>query len=210
MLPETRANPRVAGVPYRYTRILWRIVHKGLYHFSKWTSVEEVISMQIARAADVPFSRRVPILMTRLPGIALENSKNSEDIVQPEKQYEPWLEELKICVSGAVCSPLGSQIKSSQDFHRYLLGPASAHAFKSKVEYEATVSRPKKLHKGHHRIAFTHGDLKAAHNILESEGLYPEYWEFITAMRFGRDGWWFQLDSDRAVTDLTVDSYIAF
>ncbi|KAL3448231.1 hypothetical protein BJX65DRAFT_307095 [Aspergillus insuetus] len=54
---------------------------------------------------------------------------------------------------------------AEHDFYRYPLGPASAHAFKSKVEYEATVSRPKKLHKDHHRIVFTHGDLKA-HNIL--------------------------------------------
>lgn len=82
---------------------------------------------------------------------------------------------------------------------------------------------------------FTHGDFKA-HNVLvgydghlsglldwESAGWYPEYWEFTTAMRFGKESWWFQvaswiggdqyydeLNSDMALNLLTVDSYIAF
>ncbi|KAL2793070.1 kinase-like domain-containing protein [Aspergillus keveii] len=187
--------------------------------------------------------QKVSILMTRLPGIELYNVTNSDDVVQPEDDEDPWLEELRTCVSSmrcwqsswpeAVCSPLGTQIKSSRvpdhvmgpffnldDFYRYLLGPSSSRTFESKVEYEETVLRAKKLQKDHQRIVFTHGDLKA-HNILvnddghlsnfldwESRGWYPEYWEFTTAMRFERNGWWFQLDSDRAVNNLTVNSYI--
>lgn len=75
-----------------------------------------------------------------------------------------------------------------------------------------------------------------AHNILvgddghlsgmldwESAGWYPEYWEYTTAMRFGRDSWWFravswiggseyleELDYDRALNSLTVDTYAYF
>jgi aminoglycoside phosphotransferase (APT) family kinase protein len=93
----------------------------------------------------------------------------------------------------------------------------------------------KKIQQRSHRITFTHGDFKA-HNILvdeeghlsgfldwESAGWYPEYWEFTTAMRFGKDSWWFQaaswmggdqyleeLGSDVALNLLTVDSYIGF
>ncbi|KMU85035.1 hypothetical protein CIHG_02818 [Coccidioides immitis H538.4] len=171
-----QTTPQVPAGPGRCTRILWGIVHKFLYYFSQWycswfgllfdaniiqlpfglvmkwtdrTSVEEAVSMQMARSAGMP----VPKVIS--------------------------------------CS-----------------------------------------HK--HRIVFTHGDFKA-HNILvdddghlsgfldwESAGWYPEYWEFTTAMRFGKDSWWFQvaswmggaqyldeLESDVALNLLTVDSYIA-
>lgn len=52
-------------------------------------------------------------------------------------------------------------------------------------------------------------------------GWCPEYWEFTTAMRYGRKNWWYQvamwmggdqymkeLDAYIAVNLLTVDSYI--
>lgn len=123
---------------------------------------------------------------------------------------------------------------SLEAFYNYLFGPASAHAFKSDIEYQKTLSHAKRLQSHQHRMVFTHGDFKA-HNILvdddghlsrfldwESAGWYPEYWEFTTATRFGKDSWWFQvaswmggsqywdeLDSDVDLNLLTVDSYIA-
>ncbi|KAL4916555.1 kinase-like domain-containing protein [Aspergillus aurantiobrunneus] len=289
-----QTTPQVPGGPGRCTRILWGIIHKFLYYFSQWycswfgllfnaniiqlpfglvmkwtdrTSVEEAISMQMARSAgmpvpkviscgehlDAPFNRRFSILMTRLPGVPLENSN---DRLQVDAE-EPWLEELKSCItsmrswhspgSETICSPIGTRLQSSRvpghimgpfssvaAFYNYLFAPASVHAFKSDAEYQRALSHAKRLQNHKHRIVFTHGDFKA-HNILvddnghlsgfldwESAGWYPEYWEFTTAMRFGKDSWWFQvaswmggdqywdeLDSDVALNLLTVDSYIA-
>ncbi|KAJ0421185.1 hypothetical protein BJY00DRAFT_301070 [Aspergillus carlsbadensis] len=252
MQPEIqKITPPVPAVPHKYTRILWGIVHKLLYYFSQWycnwfglffdpniiqlpfglvmkwtdrTSVEEVISMQMARAAgmpvpkvlccgehlDAPSNRRFSILMTRLPGLTLENPINSADVLQPEDDEDPWLEELRTCVTSmrfwrspwahSVCSPLGTKIRSSrvpdhvmgpfsslQGFYRYLLAPASAHAFKSKADYEETLSRAKKLQKDHHRIVFTH-----------------------VASWMGGKEYLDELDCDRALNNLTVDSYICF
>ncbi|RMJ29007.1 Phosphotransferase enzyme family [Aspergillus sp. HF37] len=116
------------------------------------------------------------------------------------------------------------------EFHEYLLSPCSVHGFDSTAEYEETLLCAKSIRQRQHRIAFTHGDFKA-HNILvsddghlsgfldwESASWYPEYWEFTTAMRFGRNSWWYhvaqwmgggqyleELDSDIALNLLTVD-----
>ena len=113
----------------------------------------------------------------------------------------------------------------------YLLSLASSHGFASREEYEKTLALAKKILDMPHRIVFTHGDLKA-HNILvndeghlsgfldwECAGWCPEYWDFTTAMRFGRNSWWYQvasilggdqysaeLECDVAL-NLTVDSY---
>lgn len=121
------------------------------------------------------------------------------------------------------------------EFHNFLLSPASGHGFDSTEEYLKTLKHANEIRQYPHRITFTHGDLKA-HNILvsddghlfgfidwESGGWYPEYWDFTTAMRFGQDSWWYQvadwmggnqyhkeLECDRALNTLTVDSYIAF
>lgn len=237
----------------------------------KWTdrtSMEEAVAMHMARSAGMPvpkvlccgehpnaaFNRTFSILMTRLPGVPLENSRDQLEI----NAEGPWLQELKTCVQsmrswsppdqGAICSPIGTSIRSSRvpghtmgpfpserEFYDYLFSPASSHTFESPVEYEQTLSCAKKLQQRSHQTMFTHGDFKA-HNILisddahlsgfldwESAGWYPEYWEFTTAMRFGRNSWWFQvaswmggdrypeeLDSDIALNLLTVDSYIAF
>lgn len=236
----------------------------------KWTdrtSIEEAVAMHMARAAgmpvpkilccgehpNAPFNRKFSILMTRLPGVALENSR-----YQLETGAEgPWLSELKTCVhsmrswsppdQSSIRSPIGTSIRSSRvpghvmgpftserEFYDYLFSPASSHAFESPAEYEQTLLCAKKLQQRPYRITFTHGDFKA-HNILvgddghlsgfldwESAGWYPEYWEFTTAMRFGRNSWWFQvaswiggvqyreeLASDVSLNLLTVDSYIA-
>ncbi|PWY83830.1 phosphotransferase family protein [Aspergillus sclerotioniger CBS 115572] len=237
----------------------------------KWTdrtSIEEAAAaMQMAAAAGIPvpkflscgehpadpFNRRISILMTRIPGVPLENSF---DPLQVETE-EPWLNELRTCVHSmrrwclpnptAICSPLGTCLRSpripshimgpfanTDDFYEYLLTPASSHGFESIVEYNQVLSCARRIQDRPHRIMFTHGDFKA-HNIVvdddghlsgfsdwESAGWYPEYWEFTTAMRFGRGSWWFQvaewmggdqyadeLASDIALNELTVDSYIA-
>ncbi|OJJ78119.1 hypothetical protein ASPBRDRAFT_50908 [Aspergillus brasiliensis CBS 101740] len=192
-------------------------------------------------------TREVSILMTRLPGFTLENF---DDPLEVDGEG-PWLEELKTCEppsQDTICSPIGTALRSSRvpdhnmgpfrdhkSFYQHLFAPASQHGFKSVDEYNKTLATAKRLRQRSYKVKFTHGDFKA-HNILinedghltgfldwESGGWYPEYWEFTTAMRFGRDSWWYQvakwmggaeyqeeLESDRALNLLTVDSYIAF
>lgn len=201
---------------------------------------------------DDPFNRTFSILMTRLPGVPLENSFDRLEV-----DKEPWLHELKACIQSmrlwcssygdSICSAIGTRIRSSRvpghsmgpfsdmrDFYAFLFSPASPHGFDSTADYEEALLCAKKIQQHSHRITFTHGDFKA-HNILvdeeghlsgvldwESAGWYPEYWEFTTAMRFGKDSWWFQaalwmggdqyleeLASDVALNLLTADSYIA-
>lgn len=111
--------------------------------------------------------------------------------------------------------------------------PASSHLFDSIQEYEKTLALAKNIFDMPHRIVFTHGDFKE-HNILideegnltgfldwECAGWCPEYWEFTTAMRSYKNSWWYQVSSllggdqylaelecDRALHMVTVDSYI--
>ncbi|KAF5863931.1 hypothetical protein ETB97_009038 [Aspergillus alliaceus] len=290
----SETTPPLPHISSRNVRVAWGVVHKSLYYFSQWycswfgitfnanivqlpfglvmkwtdrTSIEEVVSMQMAGAAGIPvprvlnygehlkapFNRKISILMTRLPGVTLENSY---DELQVDLE-EPWLEELNKCVRSmrswlppnhhSICSPIGTPLRSPRvpghimgpftdhtQLLEYLISPASSHGFKTMVEYEDTLARAKKLKQRDYRITFTHGDFKA-HNILvgddghlsgfldwESAGWYPEYWEYTTAMRFGKGSWWFQvaswmggdrylgeLASDIALNLLTVDSYIA-
>jgi aminoglycoside phosphotransferase len=147
-----------------------------------------------------------------------------------------------------ICSATGTSIstqrvpghamgpfKAEEELHEYLLSPASSHGFTSLEEYQTTMTQARKIIDIPHHIVFTHGDLKA-HNILvdenyclsgfldwESAGWCPEYWDFTTAMRFGRNSWWYQamsilggdqymaeLEYDRALNNLTVNSYIGW
>ncbi|KAJ5938184.1 hypothetical protein N7454_004526 [Penicillium verhagenii] len=119
--------------------------------------------------------------------------------------------------------------------HDYLLSPASGHGFDSTVDYNQALAQANEIRKYSHEITFTHGDFKAHYTLIgddghlsafldwESAGWYPEYWEFTTALRFGRNSWWGQvawwiggeqyeaeLACDTALNSLTVDSYIAF
>ncbi|KAF3482118.1 uncharacterized protein GIQ15_04877 [Arthroderma uncinatum] len=171
----------------------------------KWTdrtSIEEVAAMQMAEAAgmpvpkflccgetpDAPFNRVFSIMMTRLPGVTLENSR---DPLQAESEG-PWLEELKTfgnwdfdtqpASSGSCHGPFADE----EELYEHLFSPASAHGFASNEEYKETLLCAKKIQQGSHRVTFTHGDFKA-HNILvdddghlsgfldwESAGWYPE------------------------------------
>jgi aminoglycoside phosphotransferase len=237
----------------------------------KWsdrTCMEEAIAMQMARAAgmpvpkvlccgehpDTPF-RLISILMTRLPGLPLENSNDPLEV----DEEGLWLDELGRCLHAmrawkspfnekCICSVAGTSIssqrvpghsmgpaESERELHEYLLSPVSSHGFTSTEEYEKTLALARRILNMPHRIVLTHGDLKA-HNILvndeghlsgfldwECAGWCPEYWEFTTAMRFGRNSWWYQvasrlggdqylaeLECDVALNLLTVDSYIAW
>lgn len=87
--------------------------------------------MQMARAAGIPvprvlscgehatpdLTRGISILMTRLPGFTLENSRNPFE----DDDEGPWLEELKTCVHAmgeweppsqeTICSPIGTALR---------------------------------------------------------------------------------------------------
>lgn len=135
--------------------------------------------------------------------------------------------------SARVPRHLMGPFENEEELHEYLLSTRSDHAFKSREEFEQTLIIAKQINDLKHRIVFTHGDL-LAHNILidkegslsgildwESAGWCPEYWDFTTMMRWGKDSWWYQVHShlgghryldelrcDKAINKLTVDSYI--
>jgi aminoglycoside phosphotransferase len=288
-------TPPTPSVGSLVVRRFWGLVHRLLARFSlsycswfdipfngqimelpfglilKWsdrTRVEEVIAMQMARAAGMPVPkvlccgeqpatsfRLISILMTRLPGWPLNNSGEPLEV----EEEGPWLYELGRCLCAMrawkspfngkrICSVAGTSISTQRvpnhsmgpvederELHEYLLSPASSHGFASPEEYHKTLALARKILDMPHRVVFTHGDFKA-HNILiddeghlsgfldwECAGWCPEYWEFATAMRFGRNSWWYQvasvlggdqylaeLECDVALNLLTVDSYIAW
>lgn len=112
----------------------------------------------------------------------------------------------------------------------HLVYPVLDYAFKSEADFQKTLGTANRLRRQRYTTKLTHGDFKA-HNILvsdgghlaglldwESGGWYPEYREFTTAMRFGKDSWWYQvaswmggnqyleeLEADEALNNLTVD-----
>ncbi|KMU84806.1 hypothetical protein CIHG_02590 [Coccidioides immitis H538.4] len=162
-MPSTisETTPLIPAAPSRNTCWLWAIVYKALFHFSKqyccwfghqfsnvaelhfglimkWTdqtSLEEVVTMQMARAAGIhvpkllscgehvgdSYNQVFLILMTRLPGIFLEYSSdlfehNNEDL---------WIHKLKLCPDSIhlwqilfdqnhICSVLGTPIRSTR------------------------------------------------------------------------------------------------
>lgn len=170
----------------------------------KWsdrTRIEEAITMQMARTAGMPVPkvlcygeepsdtfRPVSILMTRLPGWPLNNSRNQ--FVAEDEKF--WLNDFRKCIdamrkwkspfgNNQICSVIGTPIstqrvpghamgpcKTQKELHEYLLGPASSHGFTSLEEYQKTVIRARKMMDIPHQVVFTHGDLKA-HNVLIDE-----------------------------------------
>ncbi|KAJ5543647.1 hypothetical protein N7513_004781 [Penicillium frequentans] len=181
-----------------------RIIELPFGLILKWTdrtSKEEAAAMQMARAAGMPVPRVIScgehpngpynriwsILMTRLPGIPLENSYDPLDV----ESEEPWLFELKICITsmrkwvsphaGKVCSVNGTSLRSARvpnhimspfaneiEFHDFLLSPASGHGFDTTEEYIEARVQANRIRTLPHQIMFTHGDIKA-HNILVGE-----------------------------------------
>ncbi|KAI9163916.1 hypothetical protein HJFPF1_05548 [Paramyrothecium foliicola] len=123
--------------------------------------------------------------------------------------------------------------ESEKDFNDYLLAAASPHSFKSREDFQSSLQVARRLNEVRHRIVFTHGDF-FLHNILvdnghvtgfidwESAGWYPEYWEFTTPlrwpardpeggslfMRLGGEHYPEELESEKALMALTVDSWI--
>ena len=123
--------------------------------------------------------------------------------------------------------------EDEQEFNEYLIRAAGANGFDSKADYEEALRKAKSTHAMKHPVVFTHGDLQT-HNLLvhqgrlsgfldwESAGWYPDYWDFATAMkRSSREPWWGkalkdlfdgdylrELESDRALHCLTIDSFI--
>lgn len=123
--------------------------------------------------------------------------------------------------------------ESESEFNDYLLSTASDHSFASRELFEEKLGFAKRMQSRKHTIVYTHGDLKH-HNIMihnghisgfidwESAGWYPEYWEFTTALRFcPTDFWWYdfviklggseymtEMEIERALTALTIDSYV--
>lgn len=128
---------------------------------------------------------------------------------------------------------LAGPCDSESEFNDHLLSVASDHSFTSREIFEENLACAKRMQSIRHAIVFTHGDLKH-HNIMvhdghvsgfidwESAGWYPDYWEFTTAMRFcPKDFWWYnfvselggseymaEMECERALTSLTIDSYV--
>lgn len=124
--------------------------------------------------------------------------------------------------------------ETPQEFHEYLLSVASPHSFASEDEYEEKLRSAKRLQSLQRPgVKFTHGDIKH-HNFLvddeghitgmldwEAAGWYPAFWEYTTAVRFvPKDFWWYdflmelgakqyleELECERALTNVTVDSF---
>lgn len=177
-------------------------------------SIEEFAAMKMARAAGLPVPRIISfgehyrprnnvitysktgdfagkvnrpvysILMTRLPGIDLEDDQCDLDL----EIEEPWLWELKQCISAmrkwrspyddSICSVLRTQINSArvpghamgpfanqQELNDYLIHFADPERFPSTETYDKAVATASELRRTSYRATFTHGDLKA-HNIL--------------------------------------------
>ena len=158
----------------------------------KWhekVRLEEVTAMRMVRAAGMPVPYvlccgehkghfcRVSILMTRLPGVALNNRRNTL-VLEDEG---PWVGELKECLEAMRTwkSPFGSKrissvvgrsivsprvpihkmgpFESEEEMNGYLLSPAPGHAytFTSPEAFQETLARARKLGEIPHRIIFT-------------------------------------------------------
>ncbi|KAJ5702577.1 hypothetical protein N7488_010125 [Penicillium malachiteum] len=131
---------------------------------------------------NAPYNRFWSILMTRLPGVQLENSYDSLH-------------------SARVPDHIIGPFANDTEFHGFLISPASGHGFDTTEKYLKARAQTNKIRNFQHRITFTHGDFKA-HNILvgddgrlsgfldwDSAGWLVEYWDYTTAIRFGVKTW---------------------
>ncbi|KAF2685049.1 hypothetical protein K458DRAFT_417148 [Lentithecium fluviatile CBS 122367] len=174
----------------------------------------------------------VSILMARVPGKDLGDPELHEGMTDDER--ESIFAELQ-CILQAmrkwshpwgkdqICSVLGTAVRSvripshavgpcesESEFNDHLFSPISGHSFETR------------LRKMRHPIVFTHGDLKH-HNIIvldghisgfldwECAGWYPDYWESFwwneLVWRLGSGKYAAELESEKALVPLTVDSW---
>ncbi|KAJ5737620.1 uncharacterized protein N7483_002745 [Penicillium malachiteum] len=170
--------------------------------------MEEVAAMQMARAAGMPvpkvlscgehpnepYNRLWSILMTRLPGIQLENSYDSLHV----ELEEPWLLELKTCLTSMrewtspydrrICSVINMPMRSARvpdhtmgplandtEFHEFLISPASGHGFDTTEKYLEARVQANNIRKFQHRITFTHGDTRLTIFLSETMAIFPGF-----------------------------------
>ncbi|KAL4734352.1 hypothetical protein BDV11DRAFT_209463 [Aspergillus similis] len=181
----------------------------------KWTdrtSIEEVASMQMAAAAGIPvprvlncgehpkasYNRRVSILMTRLPGVSLENSN---DELQPTFYLSLIGTSLR---NTRVPDHIMGPFTDHMQLFEHLISPASPHGFTTLTEFEYTLARAKKSSNAIIGLFDEKGHLSGFLD-WESAGC----WWYQVASWLGGDQYLNELDSDIALNLLTVDSYVA-
>ena len=129
----------------------------------------------------------------------MEESIQQESVSAQQREHPSQLN-VFLTIVWVLLKTRGSSMSTSGAWLRF-------HRFASTEEYQKTPALAMKILDMAHRVVFTHGDFKA-HNILvddeghisgfldwECTGWYPEYWEFATAMRFGRNSWRYQVAS---------------
>ncbi|OAX85220.1 hypothetical protein ACJ72_00413 [Emergomyces africanus] len=223
-IPETprATHPKIAQLPFGL-----------ILKWSDGTRLEEVLMMEVARRAGLPVPKAIcygdhPDTPPHAPGYleAIRRWKSPWEEIRICSLVGTAIRSVR------VPNHLVDPFESEQEFNEYLRSTAWSGGFPSETEYNNALDRARKMDSMPHRIVFTHGDLKH-HNILvqngqitgfldwESAGWCPEYWDFTTALRFiPKDYWWYnfviglgggpymaELDCERALTSLTVDSY---
>ncbi|KAI0073546.1 kinase-like protein [Panus rudis PR-1116 ss-1] len=151
---------------------------------------------------DSPFSS---ILMTRIPGITLAL------LIDCMRACDsPWGSRICSVDGGPVTGPRlpGGQVGPCDDenaFHDAFLALGSPNYWYSSRPFSEVLATAQEMATITHTITFTHGDLMG-HNIMvhdghisgiidwECAGWFPEYWEYVSMLRFPRlDTWWFKL-----------------
>ncbi|KAF2688244.1 hypothetical protein K458DRAFT_475979 [Lentithecium fluviatile CBS 122367] len=164
------------------------------------------------------------ILTARIPGRDLGYSECMLQVMR--KWAHPWGGE-------RICSVLGTAVRSMRipnhsvrpcepesEFNDHLFYSLGARGFATRELFEETVVVAKRLQAMHHAVVFTHGDLKH-HNVMSADW-YPDYWEFTTPLRYGSMDYFLnalvlrlggseylaELESEKALVGLTVDSWV--
>ncbi|KAF2645999.1 phosphotransferase family protein [Massarina eburnea CBS 473.64] len=122
--------------------------------------------------------------------------------------------------------------ESESEFNDNQFSTVSTYGFETRDMFEEKLAVAKKILPMRHPIVFTHGDFKH-HNVMvhnghvsgfidwEAAGWYPDYWEYTTQLRFAPDDFWSalvlrlggekylaELESEKALVPLTVDSWV--